>query len=193
MNDALSNIAYQNQSPEQESHAFWEKTISDQEASGMKIKEYCQAHSLDRSSYYRWRDKLRKISSQEALVGEPGTQSRKSKQQEYHTYWTKILKEQEASGMEAREYCNTHGLKYDTFRQWRYRFNKKLKIENTQRAASKINFIPIALDEKPLSSSPIKLELTSGKISLLLEPSFDEMSLSKILITVGDYYARTNR
>ena len=43
---------------------YWREKISDQQQSGMSIKEFCHRHSISQPSFYAWKRKLKQRESQ---------------------------------------------------------------------------------------------------------------------------------
>jgi len=58
-----------------------------------------------------------------------------------------------ASGDTIRTYSNTHGIKYNTFKQWCYAWKKQQKIADKDNRTSG-SFIPVKVSPKPKKSPP---------------------------------------
>lgn len=88
-------------------------------------------------------------------------------EQESLTYWNKIFKKWELSGLRQQEYCSRNNIKYSVFKKWRYRKKHGL-LENNAKPSSMIPIKVISTPNKKLTSITLTL------------PSKTQLSLSSI-------------
>lgn len=94
-------------------------------------------------------------------------------------YWQQQIEALKSSGLTRRVYCEGNGIKLSALDYW---CQKLSPSERKNKKATETGWIPLRLSDDGPSSG---IEMRIGRITIAVEPGFDQTLLTELLRTIG--------
>ncbi|MFW9872305.1 MAG: hypothetical protein ACFFG0_04315 [Candidatus Thorarchaeota archaeon] len=99
---------------------YWKEIIKKQQDSGKNIEEWCLENKIPLSTFHRWKTKL-------------GFSTLRIQNPQSPKYWEEIIKKQQDSGKNIKEWCLENKIALPTFHRWKTKLGfSTLRIQNPQ-------------------------------------------------------------
>ena len=92
-------------------------------------------------------------------------------------YWKVQVEQWQASGKSCRAWCQEHGLPYQQFNYWKFRF---LGVKNKTETTNKLSFVEL----KPQKPQHAGIDIVYNDFTLSLQQDFDQSTLLRILALI---------